>query len=120
MGWTYFHLSREKLISRLTAPRDEGRLVVETLARDVQADLLWSVERITARQKTASLEAGQSGNFIALYLLEDYCGDWGYKALEESMHPFYYSCPLAFLDLAPERCPDWRQGVRKYHQLFSG
>jgi hypothetical protein len=31
------------------------------------------------------------------------------------MHPYYYSCPLSYLDLAPEQSADWRAGVRAYH-----
>ena len=31
------------------------------------------------------------------------------------MHPYYYTCPLSYLDLAPEQSADWRAGVRAYH-----
>lgn len=31
------------------------------------------------------------------------------------MHPYYYSCPLSYLDLAPEQSAEWRAGVRAYH-----
>ena len=34
---------------------------------------------------------------------------------DESMHPYYYTCPLSYLDLAPEQSADWRAGVRAYH-----
>jgi hypothetical protein len=118
MGWIFMPVSREELILRLIAPRDDGQIFVETLAHEVQDEMLWSVERFTARQKTSFLEAGQSRNVIAAYLLDSHRDHWGYKALEEAMHPFYYSCPLLFLDLAPEQCPAWRKGVRKYHELY--
>jgi hypothetical protein len=118
MGWTFMPVSREELIRRLTAPRDDAEFHSETIAQDAQDDVLWSVERITARQKTSFLEAGQSGNFIVCYLLDTYRDNQGYKALDETAHPFAYSCPLSFLDLAPERCPAWRRGVRKFHELY--
>jgi hypothetical protein len=114
MGWIFMPVSREELISRLIAPKDDGRLFVETLAHEAQDEVLWSVE--FRGQKTE--DRGQSGNFIVVYLLDSHRDNWGYKALEESMHPFYYSCPLCFLDLAPEQCPAWRKGVRKYHELY--
>ncbi len=31
------------------------------------------------------------------------------------MHPYHYHCPLAYLDMAPEACPAWREEVRKLH-----
>ena len=46
---------------------------------------------------------------------------WGYKDLEESMHPYYYSCPLSYLDLVPidqyGGNAEWRAGVQRYHNL---
>lgn len=42
---------------------------------------------------------------------------WGYKDMDESMHPYYYSCPLSYLDMVPVvGSEEWRQGVREYHQ----
>lgn len=41
---------------------------------------------------------------------------WGYKDMEESMHPYYYSCPLRYLDMVPEvASEEWRRGVREHH-----
>lgn len=37
---------------------------------------------------------------------------WGFKDEEESMHPYYYSCPLGYLDMVPAECEPWRAGVR--------
>jgi hypothetical protein len=46
---------------------------------------------------------------------------WGYKDLEESMHPYYYSCPLSYLELVPidqhGGNSQWREGVQRYHAL---
>ncbi|MGH8472386.1 MAG: hypothetical protein ACREVJ_08050 [Gammaproteobacteria bacterium] len=35
------------------------------------------------------------------------------------MHPYYYSCPLGYLKLAPADCAAWREGVRAYHRRFT-
>jgi len=41
---------------------------------------------------------------------------WGYKDMEESMRPYFYSCPLKYLDMVPVvASEDWRAGVRAYH-----
>lgn len=41
--------------------------------------------------------------------------EWGYKDMCESAGLYYYSCPLKFLEAAPEENPEWRKGVRKWH-----
>lgn len=44
---------------------------------------------------------------------------WGYKNLEESMHPYYYSCPLKYLGMVPTEQyggnVEWRESVKSYH-----
>ena len=54
---------------------------------------------------------------IVLYLLKKESGCWGYKGMEESCEPFYYDCPLEFLEyeLNYHTCPDWRKAVKAYH-----
>ena len=73
-------------------------------------------ERITAKVADIfGLNAGESTAFIRCDLLQGSGNDWGHKPLEEAMHPYYYSCPLRYLDMAPEQCRDWRDGVRAHH-----
>lgn len=43
-------------------------------------------------------------------------GRWGYKAMDESVHPYYFSCPKRYLTMAPEVCPEWREKVLAHHQ----
>lgn len=44
---------------------------------------------------------------------------WGYKDLDEICGPYYYSCPLKYLDLVPIETyggnDEWRENVRQYH-----
>ena len=39
--------------------------------------------------------------------------------MDESVHPFFYSCPLGYLEMVPIETsggnPEWRVGVRAYH-----
>jgi hypothetical protein len=55
-------------------------------------------------------------SFIALYLLKKEGNTWGYKDMCEAMHPYYYSCPLEFLDMTEEKSTDWRVFVRQWHE----
>jgi hypothetical protein len=45
---------------------------------------------------------------------------WGYKDMEESMFPYYFSCPLGYLKMVPiekfGRHAEWRAAVRDYHE----
>ncbi|MCK5431218.1 MAG: hypothetical protein KAJ03_00670, partial [Gammaproteobacteria bacterium] len=43
-------------------------------------------------------------------------GEWGYKPLSEAEHPYYYTCPLSYLKLAPPTSPEWREMVRAHHE----
>jgi hypothetical protein len=31
------------------------------------------------------------------------------------VHPYYYSCPLRYLDMAPVQSFEWRERVHRFH-----
>ncbi|HFX2658403.1 TPA: hypothetical protein ACID62_006427, partial [Pseudomonas aeruginosa] len=82
----------------------------------LDGDVLWTVVRVTARQAgVMGLAAGESVCYIGCHMLESSGGDWGYKSLDESVHPYYYSCPLRYLDMAPVQSSEWRERVHRFH-----
>ena len=82
----------------------------------LDGDVLWTVVRVTAKQAgVMGLAAGESVCYIGCHLLESSGGDWGYKSLDESVHPYYYSCPLRYLDMAPVQSSEWRERVHRFH-----
>lgn len=95
MGWYYCKPSRNELIDELT----NG-----SLAHCVRGNVLWSVHPT------------DGGPIIACFLLAKSDGLYGYKDMCESMHPYYFSCPLSYLAMAPVACEAWREGVRNYHR----
>jgi len=109
MGWYFSPQSKPELIKELTAPREIESARIRTIAHTVCDDVLWSVAEVTPK----------SGNIpqchIRCDLLECRGGMWGYKPLEEAMHPYDYSCPLSYLDMAPEQSRAWRNNVRAWH-----
>ena len=117
MGWYFSPQSRSELIAELIAPQETERASVKVIAHALRGNVLWSVTEVTAKVEGVHrhLAPGQSLRYIRCDLLERSGGQWGYKPLDESMHPYYYSCPLSYLDLAPEQSADWRAGVRAYH-----
>src|ERR1035437_5348104 len=55
--------------------------------------------------------------FILLDLIDrvPHKGEWGWKSMDEGMHPCYYDCPLKFLALVPQvGNEEWRNYVRMY------
>ena len=81
--------------------------------------VLWSVwERTFVKD---GHEAEPTQRWIQCDLLRhqrDY--GWGYKDMEESMGPYYYSCPLKYLNMVPlDRFggnAKWREEVVAHHQ----
>lgn len=106
MGWFYTHdASRSDIISELTNPK--GELGHKCLAKFTSGNTLWTVEEYTPTGEATK-------RFIGCYLLQkDKCG-WGYKPMDESMGPYYYSCPPKYLAMVPVADAEWRLKVVEY------
>lgn len=128
MGWLFkAGYSRKDLIADRT--KDWGRTnpdgtVIQTTCLascyrgGVFSGVLWTVWERTFTKEGQQVEPTQ--RWIGCDLLrsqKDY--GWGYKDMEESMHPYFYSCPLSYLDLVPLEQyggnTEWRELVRSYH-----
>jgi hypothetical protein len=117
MGWTFVRLTRDQLIRELTATEDNERSRIEVIDHTLVNNVLWTVVRITAKQAgVLGLAPGESTTLIGCHLLESEGREWGYKSLGEAEHPYYYSCPLRYLDMAPQLCATWRARVHAFHQ----
>ena len=129
MGWLFKEgYSRKQLIAERIEgwehTTDTGVLVVsKCLAHcyrgGVFSGVLWSVwERNTFTKDGQLLQPTERWIACDLLRYERNYG-WGYKPMSETMHPYYYSCPLSYLDIVPvERYgghEKWREGVRLYH-----
>src|SRR3546814_9278828 len=68
------------------------RASVKVIAHALRGNVLWSVTEVTAKVEGVHrhLAPGQSLRYIRCDLLERSGGQWGYKPLDESMHPYYY------------------------------
>lgn len=109
MGWFFSHNSRRELIDDLTRESisPEGE-VFRTLQKCFRGNTMYALH-----------ESGQKGNlhkWIGIYLIQRGGPYWGYKAMSEDMHPYYYDCPVSFLDEADEpttkAASEWRAIVR--------
>lgn len=104
MGWFYpsFVESRSDLLRELSG----DLLGLRCSRRYVCGNVLWIL--------WAPAPDWAGDNWIGCYLMQKVSGQWGYKAMAEAEHPFYYSCPMSFLDAAPVADAEWREGVRQY------
>jgi len=111
MGYYYPILlnSRRDLIHHLTQPwmGKSGRK--DVIRHCCRGNILWSIVRITHH------ETGVREDFITCNLMVVTGGEWGYKPMDESCHPYYYTCPLGYLAATPPENEGWRVEVRAYH-----
>ncbi len=126
MGWTYpCGATRKSLIENRTKPweRELNDCTVKStcLAHCFRggrfSGVSWAVWERTIERNGVQVEPEQC--WITCDLIRCDSGEWGYKDMSEACGPFYFSCPLKYLDLVPlERYggnADWRQQVREHH-----
>ncbi|TXH41698.1 MAG: hypothetical protein E6Q97_37035 [Desulfurellales bacterium] len=112
MGWLFFHnvRSRSELVKLL---RDETNKTpgFEILKSSVTGNHMWSLLQITGKD-------GKQVRLVTLDLLSKQGDQWGHKTLDESVDPYYYDCPLTYLDKLTEPINEyamnWRSKVRAY------
>lgn len=128
MGWLFKQgYSRKDLIVDLTKSwertTEQGVLVQTTSLTHcyrggVFSGVLWGVWDRTFLKEDVETKPNQ--RWITCDLLRYETGfGWGYKDMEESMHPYYYSCPFGYLKMVPIETfggnATWREGVLSYH-----
>jgi len=111
MGWYYTDGATKKdIIHERTKEYVDANVRLTTAMHCVRGNCLWMVKEVF------SFKTGKFERFIELDLLSgNGAQGWGYKDMEEQMHPYFYSCPLGYLDVTPVTCEKWREGVRAYH-----
>jgi hypothetical protein len=110
MGWLFTQgQTRSELIKRRTEIGENYTLIKHT----TRGNVLWSVWKYKQ-------QSGKEITFIGCDLMQVQRGyGWGYKDMDESSHPYYYSCPLSFLAIAPVVNEEWRKGVGLYHKKYT-
>lgn len=73
---------------------------------------LWTVWERTEHKSGEVVD-----RYISLFVLQYQNDTWGAKEYREEVHPYFYTCPVRFLELAPEvRNQAWRDLVVKHHK----
>lgn len=111
MGWSFTkNASKSDVIKDRTQNWENEKYSVICLRHTCVGSVLWTVWERT--DKTTN----QKERYIGCDLFQKQKGyGYGYKDLEESSQPYYYSCPLSYLNMVPVASPEWREKVREYH-----
>lgn len=104
--------TKDDVVEELIEPlKSGGHLVDSKRTMEDGEPILWTVEK--------GEKDGVPYQFIGCYILrESNDGDWGYKPMDETMGPCFYSVPLEWLDKYPCIVPGgkgfsekWRKSV---------
>lgn len=114
MGWLFNWDTRKELIDHIT----QEYHTFKTLRHCTRGNVLWALHRSTQTN-------GETGRFVGCYLLnKDASAGWGYKDMDETMGPYYYTCPKSYIrDASPpinQVAADWRAKVLEYHKSLRG
>jgi hypothetical protein len=116
MGWDFGEKSKEELVTNRTRTWDSDGTKAVCLAHCVRGKTLWTVWEVTNSEGTK--------RFVGCDLLDSHMFDgellWGYKDMCESVQPYNYDCPLAFLEMVPVASEEWRAKVRAHAAAHSG
>ena len=108
MGWTHTRGAGKKEIKEEIRAGFTGEW--KLIADRIVGNHFWTVAK-----------SPNQGTMIVLFLLRKNRGfGWGYKDMEESMGPYYFSCPKKYLDMVPLEVyggnASWREQVAEHHQ----
>jgi hypothetical protein len=129
MGWTYPYdtpTRKDVIRDRIEGETGtwKGRPVKRICERhcyrgSVHRGVLWTVWRIKDAETDEVIDSFIGCDLLHYSRSKDYGSGWGYKDMCESSGPYYYSCPLSYLDMVPmpdsPYAPEWREKVRAYH-----
>jgi len=109
MGWYFPHgATKRDVVKELSQEWRNENSTSRILKKCVRGNVFWTV-------REATLKDGTTLRYIGCDLLQGRKEGWGYKSMSESMGPYYFTCPLPYLDMTPVANQKWRDEVRKHH-----
>lgn len=109
MGWLFYKNSKDELVKDLLDPAKYSSATITD--HSLRGNHLWiQIEKNDTKERLIGLFLlGSSGRTFQ---------NWGYKDMDETMHPYYYDCPLRLIDTATEplneASAEWRKKVRAH------
>jgi len=108
MGYLFpYGATRKDIIDDRCASWKWPKASYQTITKCCRGNVLWRVVEIYMK------DTGHFERYIACDLLASNNGDWGYKDMTEEDHPYYYSCPVSYLEGTRVFSTEWREGVKE-------
>ena len=115
MGWTSWETNFKGMMEDRLHRQENEEAVWEVIAHCFRGNPITGGVLYYVVERTDKTD-GKKTRFIAVDLIRRRGRyEMAYKDMCESMHPFYYSCPLKYLDMVPVENEEWRTKVREYH-----
>lgn len=107
--------TRNELIAELVRREENSERTLETVKHCLRGNCLWRQARVTFKDGRPPMF------YIAVDLLTKSGKEWGYKPMDVTVHPYYYTCPYNWLAEVP--CSDskhekeWRAVMKTKHEM---
>ena len=130
MGWLFTkNATKKDIVNKLIEPTErqqetdwsnekqqiiklDNDISIKTIAHKLVGKILYQVVEITRYYHNDT----KSTKFILISIIEKQRNyGYGYKSMSEASEPYYYDCPLKFLELAQTTNQQWRDKVIKKH-----
>ena len=134
MGWWYEYkwTTRKSIVADLTKRENTKQYAIEKnnsiyadfnclrhcYRGNIYSGVLWAVWEVTTKNvdndNIVEIKRHISCDLVK-YSNHEGIGMFGHKPMDESMGPYYYSCPLSYLEMTPVANQEWRDSVIEYH-----
>lgn len=107
MGWLFYARDKAEIVKELASDGETCKCLRYT----VRGNVFYGVYEVVKPGEPVA-------RFIGVHLLSKSDGRWGYKAMDESMQPYYYDCPLEYLIYSTQEdagSKAWREKVKEHH-----
>jgi len=111
MGWYGNYNSVEEIKTEITCNTETTTYKQSTIVYDYekQCNVIWGIVHIVK----------ENIDVIFCAIIQKQNKMYMYKPMDESVHPFYYSCPIKFLAETTVQSKQWRQNVYAYHNKYN-
>ncbi len=110
--------TKKDIIAEVASNSENGDYTHTVLRKCCIGNVVWTVQEVVYKRECNSssrtgkvYKIGEVVRFIGCYLLSKVDGDWGYKPMDESVGPCYYTCPTGYFKLVPVVNQEWRDKV---------
>lgn len=116
MGWDFtFGATRKDIIRQATDEwKTEAGGTGKSLRHCCKGNVIYILWEITRPDVPVM-------RFIEVVLMKKSREGWGCKKMDETMEPYYYECPISYIEIAGpskyESAQKWRDEVRLRHEI---